>query len=278
MNEQAKKLTGIAASAAVLATVGAGTVAMNATEAFASTEATPLSVSGANVVRTAENAVRAPQVAGTFSFIQGEVTPLDAIARGMGQAPRYLCGATVETSDLGVLAGDELDSWTISVGGAVEHPFDATIREMIDEATETVVLGCSCAGNPADGLASVNAEVTGVPVATLIGHAVPVEGANTIVFASADGYEVALPLWYVEQHYCPIVFDVNGSPIVESMGGTNQLWLGSTSARYFARDVVSITLEARAEADVPAAPGSGEEGDAAANLPNVGVYFGGEVR
>lgn len=278
MNEQTMKLTGIAASAVVLATVGAGAMSLNATEALASTDATPLTVSGGAVVQTADSVVRVPQVAGTFAFTQGEVTPLDAIVRGMGQAPRYLCGATVETSDLGALAEEGLDSWTISVGGAVKHPFDATIQEMIDEATETVVLGCSCAGNPADGLASVNAEVTGVPVTTLIGHAVPAEGANTIVFASADGYEVALPLWYVEQHYCPIVFDVNGSPIVESMGGTNQLWLGSTSARYFARDIVSITLEARAEADVPAAPGSGDAGDAAANLPNVGVYFGGEVR
>lgn len=83
------------------------------------------------------------------------------------------------------------------------------------------------------------------------------------------------PLSYVLQHYCPIVFDVNGSPIAESMGGVNQLWLGSTSARYFARDIVSITVEQRDE--VPAAPGAGDAADASVNLPNVGVFFGGEV-
>ena len=148
--------------------------------------------------------------------------------------------------------------------------------EMMDEATETLVLGCSCAGNPADGAASVNAEVTGIALGTLLAAAEPSADANTIVFTSADGYEVALPLYYVEQRYCPIVFDVNGSPLIESVGGANQLWLGSTSARYFARDIVKIELEERETP--PPAPGAGDVGDAYANLPNVGVYFGGEVR
>lgn len=69
--------------------------------------------------------------------------------------------------------------------------------------------------------------------------------------------------------------DVNGSPIAESAGGTNQLWLGSTSARYFARDITGITLEKRQTP--PPAPGSDEADDEYANLPNVGVYFGGEI-
>lgn len=59
------------------------------------------------------------------------------------------------------------------------------------------------------------------------------------------------------------------------MGGVNQLWLGFTSARYFARDIVSITVESRDE--VPAAPSEGDAAEASANLPNVGVFFGGEV-
>ncbi len=278
MNEQTKKLTGAAASAAALAIAAAGAAAALPSNALASAATTPPQPAVATSEAPSSAIVSVPQVTGAFSFTQTEITPLDAVVRNMGRAPRYLCGATAGTADAGVLATDGLDSWTISVGGAVAHPFDATIQEMIDEATETVVLGCSCAGNPADGLASINAEVTGVSVATLLGHAVPSEAANTIVFTSADGYEVALPLWYVEQRYCPIVFDVNGSPLVESIGGTNQLWLGSTSARYFARDIVSIALEERAEADIPPAPGSNEAGDAYANLPNVGVYFGGEVR
>ena len=103
----------------------------------------------------------------------------------------------------------------------------------------------------------------------------PDENANTIVFTSADGYEVALPLSYVQMRYCPVVFDVNGAPLAESVGGTNQLWLGSTSANYFARDVVAITLEERETP--PPSPTSDEAREAYANLPNVGVLLGGDV-
>lgn len=63
--------------------------------------------------------------------------------------------------------------------------------------------------------------------------------------------------------------------LIESVGGTNQLWLGSTPGNYFARDVVSIRLETRAEA--PADPTSDEARATYENLPNIGVKFGGEV-
>ena len=62
------------------------------------------------------------------------------------------------------------------------------------------------------------------------------------------------------------------------MGGANQLWLGSTPASYFIRNVSSITLEARDAADVPVSPSSDEaRAEYAANLPNVGVLLGGQV-
>lgn len=272
MNEQTQKITGVATSALMLATMGASMVAALPASADAAAPA-PQPAAEKSLQAAGAPTVKPSQVAGTFAFAQGEVTPLDQIARSMGSADKYLCGAQAVTSNAGALA--EVGAWTISIGGAVAHPYDATIEQMVDEESQTVVLGCSCAGNPADGIASVNAQVTGVPVTELLRHADPLEGANTIVFASADGYEVALPLSYVLQHYCPIVFDVNGSPIAESMGGVNQLWLGSTSARYFARDIVSITAEQRDE--VPAAPGANDAAGASANLPNVGVFFGGEV-
>ena len=96
------------------------------------------------------------------------------------------------------------------------------------------------------------------------------------MFTSADGYEVSLPLDYVNRRYCPIVFDVNGAPIAEVVGGSNQLWLGATSANYFARDIVTITLEERQTP--PPSPSSEEARSAYQNLPNVGILFGGDVR
>ena len=104
----------------------------------------------------------------------------------------------------------------------------------------------------------------------------PEAGANTVVFTSADGYEVALPLSYVVQRYSAIVFAVNDAPLVESVGGTNQLWLGSTPASYFARDIVAIELQERQTP--PPSPTSDEARAELQNLPNIGVLYGGEVR
>ena len=69
-----------------------------------------------------------------------------------------------------------------------------------------------------------------------------------------------------------IVYQLNGEPLSASVGGTNQLWLGSTSARYFASDVVEVRVTCEDEA--PAIPGSPASGDHASNVPNVGVTAG----
>lgn len=210
-------------------------------------------------------------VEGEFAFMQTEASSNEDLKEALGAA-QYLCGARPTGEAPSVAAED----WEISVVGAVGNPYAATFSELVQtDEVQSVMMGCACAANPADGKASANAEVTGISVLTIIGIAQPTEGANTIVFTSADGYEVALPLSYVQRRYCPLVFDVNGAPLSESVGGTNQLWLGSTSANYFARDVVAITLEERETP--PPAPNSDEAREAYANLPNVGVLLGGDV-
>ncbi len=262
MKNNVKKVLAVGAGA----TLALGGVAGAALAAPQDAQPVPAPAAAVNAVDAA-SIQKVASVQGSFSFAQGEVDSIETIARSIGDASKYLCGSSFQGT------GDApAEEWVISVGGAVEHPYSATIGQIIErEETEHVVMGCSCAGNPADGRASVNAEVTGVSVLCILDEAVMSEGANTIVFTSADGYEVALPLWYVQQHYCPLVFAVNGSPLIDSVGGTNQLWLGASSAKYFARDIVAINLEER---DVlPDAPDS----DTAANLPNVGVAFGGTI-
>ena len=210
-------------------------------------------------------------VEGQFAYSQSETSSNEDIQKNIG-ASQYLCGARPTGEASAVSAED----WQIAIGGAVANPYTATYGELVQtDEVQSLLMGCACAGNPADGRASANAEVTGISVLTMIGMAQPDENANTIVFTSADGYEVALPLSYVQMRYCPVVFDVNGAPLAESVGGTNQLWLGSTSANYFARDVVAITLEERETP--PPSPTSDEAREAYANLPNVGVLLGGDV-
>ncbi|WP_303203244.1 molybdopterin-dependent oxidoreductase [Raoultibacter timonensis] len=211
-----------------------------------------------------------PSVQGKFSFTQGEVSPIDAISKAIGAA-RHLCNSEFDSQ------ADEATSsvWSVEVNGEVENAFSATAEELAVNGSAEFKMGCSCLGNPVDGAASVNAHVSGITIRSLMEAAQPTADANTIVFSSTDGYEISLPYDYVMQRYSLLVYNVNGELLCNSVGGANQLWLGSTAARYFARDVSSITLESRETP--PPAPGSKEAGDTYANVPNISITAGGEM-
>lgn len=207
--------------------------------------------------------VSAQDVRATFSYGQGATTPTERIARVLGDAPRYLCGAQATGAGQGAA---DVASWQLRVTGSVQSEITATLGELADDYAQTVTMSCTCAGNPADGLASVTAQVEGVPVQAILNMARPTPDANTLVVTTADGYEVALPLAHFSHRLCLLAFSLNDEPLAGSVGGTNQLWLGSTSANYFARNVVELRVEARAQA--PEMPRLGE------NMPNVGVVEG----
>ena len=266
MAENTLKIAG-AAGAALLFAAG-GTVAIQAQAA-----PSPQPATEAAAAAVAAPAVKTDVVEGGFSFTQAEVTPTDLVASRMGGAAQVLCGSAWSAGP----GEAPCDAWRISVTGDVRDEVRATMGELAEEGGFHAVMGCSCAGNGADGLASVNAEVAGVTVAYLLEAAGASEDANTVVFVSDDGYEVALPLAYVAQRPSMVVYALNGEELSGSVGGANQLWLGSTSARYFARNVVEVRVEVRDEADVPPVPGSPEAGDAYANVPNIAVVFGGEA-
>ena len=234
MNNVAKKAAGITGSALMLASMGSGAVV-----AFADEPAQPAAPSAEAVAETtAQETVMLDEVVGTFTFTQVDAATKEAIHKAMATAGQYLCGGMPIVD-----ATEDVSEWSLEVTGMVKHDYLTTIGDLQeDPELVNLLMGCMCAANPVDGAAVVNAEVIGVPVNTLLKRAGLESGANTVVFRSADGYEVALPLIYLQTRLCPIVFNVAGAPIVESMGGANQLWLGSTSARYFARDIVSITV------------------------------------
>lgn len=269
---KALKKTLVVGTSSIMALSGAGGVALAATQ---TEEAAPdvSAMEEATQQALASQAIRVDQVIGEFAFTQVEVAANDVIKKNIGEASKYLCGANVLAGE----AEDAVQDWQISVSGAAGEPLSVTFEELAQsEEAQSQIMGCSCAGNLVDGRSSVNAEVTGLPVHALLDMVRPDEGANTIVFTSADGYRVELPLAYVQQRHSLLVFDVNGAPLAESVGGTNQLWLGSTAASYFARDIVSITLEERQTP--PPSPNSDEAREAYQNLPNIGVLFGGDVR
>lgn len=259
----------VAGAAASLALAQSGPAAAEPTRSDAAPVADETAASALETQTVREN-----EVVGTFAYTQNEVSSNEWLVKHIGDAPKYLCGS--QAVAVGGAASADPADWVLEVTGDVANPYQATIGELAGSSTvQSVLMGCSCAGNPADGLSVANALVEGIPTILLLHMAQPNEGVNTIVFTSADGYELALPYDYVTSRYCPLVFNINGSALIESVGGTNQLWLGSTPGNYFARDVTSIRLETREQA--PADPTSDEARATYENLPNIGVKFGGEV-
>ena len=273
MKEQTKKIAGVTGSALLLASMGAaGIAALPQQDAFAEPAADAAATEVADAVAAAPGKVTSAVVEGVFAFTQGDVTPIETIRQQFANAPAYLCGSEMPAADATAVDPGE---WKITVGGDVQNAYIATLDAMAEEGSAQLTMGCTCAGNPADGRATVNAEVLGVRLAYIAHEAQPSEGVNTVVFTSEDGMEIALPYSYVRNHFSLIAYDVNGEPIANSMGGSNQLWLGSTAASYFARNVVSIDFETRQTP--PPTPGTAEAGDAYANVPNVSVTDGGAL-
>lgn len=234
--------------------------------------AAPAAAEAQNAAWHKTDIVTVEAVPGLFEFTQNEVSSNDVIA-SIAKAAQFMCNSQGHlVKDDSTLSGN----WEIAFTGKVSEPKAFTMEEMSQsDAVKKMTMACTCMGNPADGRDTANAEVTGIPVSVMLEEVGVDAEANTIVFTSADGYQVALPLWYVTERYCPIVFDINGEPIPEVIGGSNQLWLGATSANYFARDIVSIALEERETP--PPSPSSDEARAAYQNLPNVGILLGGEI-
>lgn len=251
-----------------LALGGAVAVAPSATaQATSSSEEGAATVVEASEQRRAGlKDVQMDRVEGRFSFDQGIVDTNEAIAKAVGKASAVLCGASEMNEFTQSGTGK---SWDIEIGGDVREEFVLSEATLDENEFELRTMKCSCSGNPADGKSTANAHVAGMPIASIIQRAQPSDEVNTIVFTSSDGYEVSLPFKYVTQRGSLIVYKINDECLDESVGGSNQLWLGRTSARYFARDIVKVEFEARETP--PPAPGSAAEREAYPNNPNVGV-------
>lgn len=265
MDIKTRNIVGTTAAAALLVPgiALAATPEANAPEVqWTSVEATGQTEGSAAVQSTV---VSVPVVEGQFSYDQTTVTPTDQIAGIFQKAPATLCNASTEMT---VTAPDD---WTIAVSGDVANPYSATLGEIkADDGAQTTVMGCACAANPAGGRAIVSAEVTGVSLAEIIYKAQPADDVNTVTLVSDDGYRMSIPLDYVLARRALMVSAVNGADLSDSMGGTNQIWMDATAAKYFSRNVVAVELTC--EAQPPAAPGTEDAPDTEyVNRPNAGI-------
>lgn len=211
-----------------------------------------------------EQTVAVPNPNGLFSFSQTAITPNWKIAQIFQKASNALCNAS---SELTVNAPDD---WTITVTGDVANAYTATLGSFAADDEQTKIMGCSCASNMPGGGAVINAEVTGIPLAVIIEQAKPLAEVNTITLTSEDGYQMSLPYDYVMSRTSLLSYAINRESLINSVGGTNQLWIDSTAAKYFTRNVKEITLST--EENIPAVPGYENASDNQyVNRPNVGI-------
>lgn len=268
MEKNTQKALGALASAALVVTGGAS-AALAATAPEATPE-TPTIQQAA--VAQASSRVTLPQFIGTFTATQAELTPLDQVSRTFGNGSYNLCSDVLrEEGAVAAPAADVMD-WQIAITGDIENPYAITMAEVAEKGSVSSIMGCTCAGNPAAGVATINAEVTGPSIATLVDQAVPAATANALTFVSADGTQISVPLWYVYTRPALVAYQIDGEPLVDALGAANQVWIGSTSANYFTRDIVEIRVETLAEE--PAVPGDGIE---YANVPNISVFSAAEA-
>ena len=103
-------------------------------------------------------AAHAP-VQGAFTFSQDELTPNKTIATVFKTAANALCSSMPRYAE-GMAAPSRM-------GGDVPHAFTATIGEMTEEGAVSSIIGCACSSNQPGGGAIANAEVSGVPLASI---------------------------------------------------------------------------------------------------------------
>ncbi|MEG0503534.1 MAG: molybdopterin-dependent oxidoreductase, partial [Raoultibacter sp.] len=206
MKTNYRNVIGLLASGALVATAAPAVQALALDTSTApengSTKASATSAQASNETEMtlSSRVVTVPNISGSFSCNQAVATSNTALAKTLYKASDYLCGQGV--LERTTVAGDHS---TIEVRGDVGHAFTANIEEQVKKDPLTKIMGCTCAGNPEDGSASANAQVTGFRLSGLIHEAEPEADANTITFISHDGYKVSLPLSYVTQRYSIIV-------------------------------------------------------------------------
>ncbi len=267
MNKASKALGAVVSGTLVLVALPAGQMAMAASsnaEGVAAAQEPTRAAEAVALTPAPTRHIPLDNVEGVFAWNQ-DATDAPALFRALYQGSSYLCAG--ETPDAQANLGDQ-EITSIDVKGDVLNPFVADVASLNKKAPLKKVMGCTCKGNPSDGLASANAEVEGFMLKALINEAQPSPTVNAITFTCADGYEVTLPLNYVLQRYSVIISRVNGESALDTIGCSNQLWLGNTAARTFARDVVSISFST--QASEPVMPEALKD----ANQPNVGVRSG----
>jgi DMSO/TMAO reductase YedYZ molybdopterin-dependent catalytic subunit len=183
--------------------------------------------------REEESFARIQNVQGKFSFRQDEVTPADEVFNLFGTVATAACAKPG-------FAMDEIaqEDYYVNVNGTIVKDYSLNLNEIKSKNSKVQTLKCSCAG----GNALAMAQVTGVPVSSILEMADLKDGTNTITFKSADGYGMPMPLQYVLDKDAMLVYKIGETELSSENGGCLQVWMPDTVAKYFTRQVTEIEL------------------------------------
>ena len=177
-----------------------------------------------------QTCAQVPNVQGAFSFDQNVLTPGDEVFSLFGTAATALCAKPA----FAMQDTDVAENYYVNVHGRLKKEKSYTLAELKQQGGTQRVMVCSCATGPA----LAQARVTGVAVNDLLALSEVTGDANAIAFRAKDGFTTTMPLKYVMEKQAMLVWKVGDD---ENPVGL-QVWMPSTVARYFTRQVAEIEV------------------------------------
>ena len=176
-------------------------------------------------------------VVGTNGFEVEELSPLITPNDDFYRIDTALAVPRVDTTD-----------WKLSFTGMVDHPFELTFDELLEQATleETVTLAC-VSNEVGDDLIG-NAVWRGVPLAGLLERAGVQPGATQVVGRSVDKFTTGFPTEVaLDGRPAMVAIGMNGEPLPAAHGFPARLVVpglyGYVSATKWLKEIELNTLE-----------------------------------
>ena len=130
-------------------------------------------------------------------------------------------------------------SWTLSIGGLVEEPFELTLDEIRAMPSEAKPHTLQCISNPVGGNLIGNGEWVGVPLAALLERAKIHKSVIDIKTTSEDGYTDSIPLAKALEPGTLLAYEMNGEPLTYKHGAPLRLLVpdiyGMKNAKWITR-------------------------------------------
>lgn len=118
-------------------------------------------------------------------------------------------------------------SWTLTIDGMVEEPFELTFAELLDLPLVEREVTISCVSNEVGGELVGNARWLGVPLRSLLRRAGVQDGATQIMGHSVDGFTAGFPTELLDDDRPALVaVGMNGEPLPIEHGFPARLIIG----------------------------------------------------